>query len=109
MKAKRQQAAQQCVAVLNEKFFKAFSDPTRIHVFQRVVLLGRADIGEIAESLPQDRSVVSRHLQVLANARVLKAHKEGRRILYTVNPTEIEKHLMQMLELTRQLAAVDCN
>jgi len=69
------------------------------------VLLGDADIGAIAACLPQDRSVVSRHLQVLADAGVLTAQKEGRRIVYTVNAAEIERRLVEMLELTRQLAA----
>lgn len=105
MTATRQQAAQHCAAVLDEKFFKALSDPARALVFQRVVLLGQADIGEIAEALPQDRSVISRHLKILADAGVLTAQKEGRRILYAVNPAEIEKRLLKMLELTRQLAA----
>ena len=108
MTATRQQAALQCAAVLDEKFFKAFSEPTRAAVFQQVVLLGDADIGAIAACLPQDRSVVSRHLQVLADAGVLTARKEGRRIFYTVNAPEIERRLTEMLELTRQLGAA-CN
>ena len=53
MTATRQQAALQCAAVLDEKFFKAFSEPTRAAVFQQVVLLGDADIGAIAACLPQ--------------------------------------------------------
>lgn len=101
----RQEAAQQCAAVLDERFFKAFSEPARAAVFQQVVLLGHADIGAIAACLPQDRSVVSRHLQVLADAGVLTARKEGRRVFYSVNTAEIERRLVEMLELTRQLAA----
>jgi DNA-binding transcriptional ArsR family regulator len=103
----RQQAAQRCAAVLDEKFFKAFSEPARAAVFQQVVLLGCAEIKAIAECLPQDRSVVSRHLQVLADAGVLKARKDGRRTLYEVNAAEIERRLIEMLELTRQLRAAE--
>jgi len=105
MKSIRKRAAKQCAEVFDEKFFKAFSEPARVTIFQQVVLLGDADIGAISECLPQDRSVVSRHLQVLANAGVLTARKEGRRVFYGVNASEIERQLVQMLELTRQLAA----
>ena len=49
-------------------FFKALCEPSRVAVLKRVMQLGRADIGEIAEGLPQERSVVSRHLQVLLEA-----------------------------------------
>lgn len=109
MTSTRQQAAQQCAAVLDQKFFKALSEQSRAAVFQQVVLLGDADIGAIAERLPQDRSVVSRHLQVLADAGVLTARKEGRRIFYAVNAAEIERRLVEMLDLTRQLAVAGRN
>jgi len=102
----REQAANQCAAVLDEKFFKAFSEPARAAAFREVVILGRADIGAIAERLPQDRSVVSRHLQVLAEARILRATREGRRTFYEVNAGEIERRLEEMLEITRLLRIV---
>ena len=104
----RKQAARRCVAVLDEKFFKAFAEPARMAVFRELVLLGQADIGAIAERLPQDRSVVSRHLQILADAGVLHATKEGRRILYEVNGPEIVRKLEDMLEITRQLQPICC-
>ncbi len=109
MTSVREQAAKQCAAILGEKFFKAFSKPARAAVFQQVVLLGATDIGSIAENLPQDRSVVSRHLQVLADAGVLTARKQGRRVFYSVNVLEIEQRLQQMLEFTHQLAVAGEN
>ncbi len=102
-----QQAARQCAAFLDETFFKAFAEPARAAVFQQVVLRGHADIGAIAAGLPQDRSVVSRHLQVLADACMVTARKQGRRILYSANLPEIERRLATMLEVTRQLATAD--
>ena len=99
----RREAASQCAAVFDQPFFKAFAEPARVAVFQQVVLLGRADVGTIAGRLPQDRSVVSRHLQVLAKAGILRPAREGRHMLYEVNVTEIEHQLMRMLEITRQL------
>ena len=103
--AMRNEAARACAATLDQKFFKAFSEPARVAAFREVVLLGRADIGAIAERLPQDRSVVSRHLQVLADADVLLATKDGRRTLYEVNAPGIARKLEEMLEVTRQLDA----
>jgi DNA-binding transcriptional ArsR family regulator len=103
----RKEAARRCAAVLDESFFKAFAEPARIAAFREVVLLGRADIGAIAARLPQERSVVSRHLQVLADAGALKAAKDGRRILYEVNADEIARRLEAMLAITRQLAAFE--
>ncbi len=103
MELTRKQAARHCAAVLDEKFFKALSEPARTAAFQQVVMLGRADIGAIAERLPQDRSVISRHLQALADADILRKTRDGRRTLYEVNVDEIERQLLQMLEITRCL------
>ena len=107
MSITRKTAAHRCAAVLDEAFFKAFAEPARIAVFREVVLLGRADIGAIAERLPQDRSVVSRHLQVLADAGAVTSTKDGRRVLYQVDANEIARRLERMLEITRQLALFD--
>lgn len=103
MKLTRAQAAEQCAAIFDEKFFKAFAEPARTAVFKEVVLSGRADIGSIAKRLPQDRSVISRHLRILAEAGALRAEKEGRHIFYQVDSTRIEQQLQQMLDITRCL------
>jgi hypothetical protein len=67
----RQEAARQCVAVFDTGFFKALCEPARIAVLRELILLGRADIAAIADRLPQDRSVIARHLQQLARGRRL--------------------------------------
>lgn len=103
MNAEQRQAAACCAALLDSTFFKAFSEPARNAAFREVVLLGRADIGTIAEKLPQDRSVISRHLRVLTEAGVLRASRDGRRTLYEVNTKVIEQRLLEMLEITRHL------
>ncbi len=81
-KLSRQEAAKQCVAVFDTAFFKALCEPARIAVLQEVVLLGRADVATIAERRPQDRSVITRHLQQLAAAGIVVAEKEGRHVFY---------------------------
>ncbi len=105
MTLSREQAARQCAAIFDEKFFRAFSEPARAAVFREVVLHGRADIGTLARHLPQDRSVVSRHLQILAEAGALRTTKEGRHVFYEVDAGRIEHQLQQMLQITRCLRA----
>ena len=39
-------------------------------MLRQLILLGRADIGAIAARLPQDRSVVARHLHRLAAVQI---------------------------------------
>lgn len=104
----REQAATHCVAVLDEKFFKAFAEPARVAVFREVVLIGPADVGKIAERLPQDRSVISRHLQHLADAGILSAVKKGRYVMYQVDSEMMIGKLEEILGLVRALQTVHC-
>ena len=53
-------------------------------MLKRVLELGRADVTEIAAELPQERSVVSRHLKILHRAGVLDHERRGREALYRV-------------------------
>lgn len=103
MNVSRQEAAQQCVAVFDTGFFKALCEPARIAVLSELILLGRADIAAIAERLPQDRSVIARHLQQLAAAQIVTAEKEGRHVYYEIDARGVAERLEGILEITRLL------
>lgn len=103
MKVSRQEAAQRCVAVFDTGFFKALCEPARIAVLRELILLGRGDIAAIADRLPQDRSVVARHLQQLAAVQVVKAEKEGRHVFYQIDARAVAERLEGILAITRML------
>jgi DNA-binding transcriptional ArsR family regulator len=96
-------AAHQCVAVFDTTFFKALCEPARIAVLRELILLGRADIGRIAERLPQDRSVIARHLQQLATAGIVKSTREGRHAFYEIDAATIRQRLEGILSITKLL------
>ena len=98
-------AVNECVSVFDTTFFKALCEPSRIAVLKEVILLGRADIAAIAERLPQDRSVIARHLQQLAAANIVSAEKQGRHVFYQVDPAAIANRLETITETTHKLAA----
>ena len=103
MKVSRKEAARQCVAVFDTKFFRALCEPARIAVLQELILLGRADIAAVAKRLPQDRSVVARHLQQLADAGVVKADREGRHVFYQLDAPAVRRRLEGILATTKVL------
>lgn len=103
MTISRQEAARRCVAVFDTTFFKALCEPARIAVLRELILLGRADIAAIAERLPQDRSVVARHLQHLAGAHIVTADKHGRHVFYEIDARAVAERLEGVLAITRVL------
>jgi DNA-binding transcriptional ArsR family regulator len=105
MTVSAKEAARQCVAVFDTKFFKALCEPARIDVLQTLILMGRADIGAVADQLPQDRSVVARHLQQLADAGIVTASKEGRHVFYQIDISAVRQRLEGILATTKVLEA----
>lgn len=105
MKLSPKEAARQCVAVFDTKFFKALCEPARIAVLQELILLGRADIAAVAGRLPQDRSVVARHLQQLADAGIVEPSKEGRHVFYQIDVSAVRQRLEGILATTKLLEA----
>ena len=103
MKVSREEAARRCVAVFDTGFFKALCEPARIAVLRELILLGRADIAAIAARLPQDRSVIARHLQQLAAAQIVKAEREGRHVFYEIDAGAVAERVEGILAITRML------
>ena len=78
-------AAQGVVELLDSAFLRALTEASRLEVLRVLLLTGTSSIGELAAQLPQDRSVISRHLQVLESAGIVKSTWRGRDRLYTLD------------------------
>ena len=84
--------ADAAIGVLDTKFLKALTDPTRVQILKKLIMLGTSDVSTIAQGLSQDRSVISRHLNTLEQARITRSRKEGRRVLHAIDgPYVVEK------------------
>lgn len=104
----RAQAADACIEILDAEFFRALCEPARLQVFRQLVLLGRSDIGTIAQALPQDRSVITRHLQVMERAGVVQSQTEGRHTFYEIDGPTIASRVEEMVVLMRTLVPLCC-
>jgi DNA-binding transcriptional ArsR family regulator len=96
------------VKALDSKMFKALTDPTRTQILKFLMLNGRADISTIAAHLPQDRSVISRHLNMLAEAGLLVAEKETRHRFYTINCGTFLSEFENIVSQLKTCIAVCC-
>lgn len=77
--------------------FKALSDPTRRKVLQ---LLQERPMtaGELAEHFPLARPTMSAHFNVLREANLIYAEKEGTTITYRLRMTVLEDALLGFVE-----------
>ena len=89
----------------DSRFFKPLSEPVRLKFLMEK---GRSDIGTIADKLPQDRSVISRHLNLMQEAGILNGEKETRHMFYEINGTAFIGKLENITEQIRKCIAECC-
>ncbi|WP_269532971.1 helix-turn-helix transcriptional regulator [Chitinimonas sp. BJYL2] len=102
------EAVAACLVALDGALFKALAEPARIDILRVLILHGRQDVGSVAAQVPQDRSVVARHLRTLELAGLLRASSEGRHTFYEIDGAGVVRQLESLLALFRQLAPSCC-
>lgn len=77
--------------------FKALNDPTRREILQ---LLQQRDMtaGEIVEQFDISGPSISHHLDLLKQANLVKAEKNGQFIYYSLNTTVVDEIIKWFLQ-----------
>jgi len=77
--------------------FKALNDPTRREILQ---LLQEKDLtaGEIVEKFNISGPSISHHLDLLKQAKLVNAEKEGQFIYYSLNTTVVDEIMKWFLQ-----------
>ena len=81
-----------------DKLFKALNDPTRREI---LVLLRKNDLnaGEIADQFKISKPSISHHLDLLKQADLVLAEKDGQFVNYSLNTSVLDECLAWMLDL----------
>ena len=81
--------------------FKALNDPTRREILE---LLKDIDLtaGEIADQFNISKPSISHHLDLLKQAGLVIANKDGQFIHYSINTTVMDEMLKWMLQFKRK-------
>lgn len=104
----RSQAANACTDVLDTTFFNALCEPVRIQLVRALVLNGKSDIQTLAKDFSQDRSVISRHLQLMERAGLVVSEKIGRHQYFELDGPTIVQRVESILDLMRVLVPICC-
>lgn len=81
--------------------FTALSSPARRQILE--LLRERAlSAGEIAERIPLAKPTLSGHFNVLKEAGLVSADRQGNSIVYRINMSVVEDALAALLRLTRR-------
>jgi ArsR family transcriptional regulator, arsenate/arsenite/antimonite-responsive transcriptional repressor len=76
---------------------KALSDPTRREILK---MLGDKNLsaGDIAKAFNMTKPSLSHHLNILKNAELVSAERDGQNIIYSLNASVIQEFVQQIME-----------
>ncbi len=77
--------------------FKALSDPTRLQILA-LLFDGERTVGDLADHLAVSQSAVSHQLRILRNMDIVRYHKEGREVYYSLADEHVRDVLLRTLE-----------
>jgi len=104
----KETAISQSLSNIDSDFIKALAEPARLEILKLLILHGASDVQTLAEKMPQDRSVISRHLAQMESAGLLSFHKEGRHKIYCVDGQTALRKAELLVESIRQCYGVGC-
>lgn len=72
------------------ELFKALADPTRVRI---ISLLAHTElcVGDLCTVLAMSQPAVSYQLRILRMLRIVRAHKEGKHVFYTLDDEHIHQ------------------
>jgi DNA-binding transcriptional ArsR family regulator len=85
-----------------DELWSAIADPSRRRVLDLVVRRGEASASWLATQVPFTRQAVSKHLVVLEHAGLINHRKQGREVLYQVDPDRLDEAARAMADLASQ-------
>lgn len=77
--------------------FQALADPTRVRLIS-ALMDGPLCVYDLAALLGMTQSAISHQLRLLRNLRLVKNHKEGRMVYYTIDDDHIRDLFQRGLE-----------
>lgn len=77
--------------------FKALSDPTRLQILA-LLFASERTVGDLADHLDVSQSAVSHQLRILRTMDIVRYHKEGREVYYSLADDHVRDILLRTLE-----------
>ncbi len=78
------------------KFFKAFSDPTRLKIL-KLLTHRKMCVCELNLAIDTSQPTISHHLNILENARLIRSERQGKWMFYSIS-NDMVPHIQKNFE-----------
>jgi len=85
-----------------QEIFKALSDETRLRIL-KLLEEGESCVCELMQVLEMPQSTISRHMNVLRRAGLVKGRRDGKWVHYRLSPADFNPYAPSVLELLKGL------
>lgn len=82
--------------------FAALGDPTRLELLQRLSSGGPGSITRLSEKSRVSRQAITKHLEVLAEAGLVRSAREGRERVWELEPKRLSEAHEYLDAISRQ-------
>ncbi len=89
--------------IVNPKFFLTMFDPVRFKLVEYMYDGEERSINEIAKDFPQDRSVISRHLEQLYAQKIVTKEKRSKYTFYALDCEYVTQQFEKASRILRDL------
>jgi predicted transcriptional regulator len=85
---------------IEDELWSAIGDPTRRRMLDLLIIEGIETATALSEQLPVSRQAISKHLQVLDRAGLVRGTVEGRERRYQVDESRLARAVEQMNQVS---------
>lgn len=71
--------------------FRMLGEPTRLAILRALMMQGEMNVGRLVDDTGQSQANVSKHLKLLAQAKLVSRRKEGLQVYYRLSDPIVEK------------------
>jgi len=108
MAVTRERAASALRDIFGSALMRALTESARLELVRLLLEQGPLDVSALANQVPQERSVVSRHLKVLEEAGIVEVRKQGRFRVYALSGVTLVAQLEGLVQRIRALMPACC-
>jgi DNA-binding transcriptional ArsR family regulator len=83
----------------DEEVWLAVADPSRRSLLELLINKGDATASGLASEVPFSRQAVAKHLAVLEKAQLVSSRRQGREVIFSVRPSQIDNAAQMMLSV----------
>ena len=83
----------------DEEVWLAVADPSRRSLLELLINKGDATASGLASEVPFSRQAVAKHLAVLEKAQLVSSRRQGREVIFSVRPSEIDSAAQMMVSV----------